>query len=69
MGEDNTRGISKQIKLGIVLQYMQMGLSILISLIYTPIMLNILGQTEYGIYNLASSIISYLSLLFLHTIS
>lgn len=50
-------------KLGVILQYAQMGLSILISFIYTPIMLSILGQSEYGIYNLANSIISYLSLL------
>lgn len=50
-------------KLGVILQYVQMGLNILISLIYTPIMLNILGQAEYGIYSLANSIISYLSLL------
>lgn len=54
---------SKQIKFGIILQYLQMSLSIVISLIYTPAMLRILGKTEYGIYNLASSIISYLSLL------
>jgi len=53
----------KERKLGVILQYAQMGLSILISFIYTPIMLNILGQSEYGIYNLANSIISYLSLL------
>jgi len=52
-----------QKKLGIILQYAQMGLSILISFIYTPIMLSVLGQSEYGIYNLSSSIISYLSLL------
>lgn len=55
--------MGKQIKLGVVLQYIQMGLSILISLIYTPFMLKILGQSEYGLYNLAASIISYLSLL------
>lgn len=50
-------------KPGIILEYSQMALSILISLIYTPIMLRILGQAQYGIYNLANSIISYLSLL------
>lgn len=54
---------SKQRKAGVILQYMQMGLSILISLIYTPVMLRILGDNEYGIYNLSNSIISYLSLL------
>ena len=48
---------------GAALQYLQMVLSVVISLIYTPIMIRTLGQGEYGIYNLAASIISYLSLL------
>ncbi len=51
-----------QKKAGAILQYVQMALSICISLVYTPIMLNILGQSEYGLYSLASSTISYLSL-------
>lgn len=55
--------MNKQIKLGAILQYIQMGLSIIISFVYTPLMLRMLGQSEYGLYNLASSIISYLSLL------
>lgn len=55
--------MGKQIKAGIFLQYLQMALSIIINLIYTPIMLNLLGDSEYGLYNLASSIISYLTLL------
>ena len=55
--------MSKQIKYGIVLQYLQMALSIIINLVYTPIMIRILGNSEYGIYNLASSIIAYLSIL------
>lgn len=54
---------NKQIKIGIVLQYIQMGLNILIHLIYTPAMISVLGKNEYGIYSLASSIISYLNLL------
>ena len=54
---------SKQRKFGVVLQYLQMGISFLIQLIYTPIMLKILGDNEYGIYNVSNSIISYLSLL------
>lgn len=53
---------SKQKKMGILMQYLQMILAILISFIYTPIMLKILGNAEYGIYNLSNSIISYLSL-------
>ena len=50
-------------RFGVLLQYIQMSLAVLISFIYTPIMLNKLGTSEYGIYNIASSIISYLSLL------
>lgn len=53
----------KQVKIGIVLQYLQMIGSALISLIVTPMILNMLGASEYGLYNLSSSIISYLSLL------
>lgn len=55
--------MNKQLRWGIILQYMQIALNMIIKIIYTPIMLKILGQTEYGLYNLASSIISYLSLL------
>lgn len=54
---------TKQRKAGVILQYLQMALNIVISLIYTPVMLRILGKTEYGIYNLSSSIIAYLSLI------
>jgi len=53
----------KQRRWGIVLTYIQMFLSILVNIICTPIILNRLGQTEFGLYNLTSSIISYLSLL------
>lgn len=52
-----------QKRVGAILQYCQIILNILISLIYTPIMLRILGQNEYGIYSVASSTISFLSLL------
>lgn len=52
-----------QLKGGVILSYVQMGLGMIISLIYTPIMLRLLGQSEYGLYNISSSVISYLSLL------
>ena len=54
---------SNQRRIGIALQYIQMGLGIIIQLLYTSIMLKILGANEYGIYNIASSTIAYLSLL------
>ncbi|MGN1344548.1 MAG: lipopolysaccharide biosynthesis protein [Traorella sp.] len=52
-----------QLKAGIILSYVQIGLNSFISLVYTPVMLRLLGQSEYGIYSLASSMISYLGLL------
>ncbi len=53
----------KQIKFGALLQYLQMGLNIIITFVYTPIMLKYLGKAEHGIYSLSGSFISYLSLL------
>ena len=55
--------VSAQRKLGIFLSYVDMALQIVISLVYTPLMLSLLGQSEYGLYSLASSIVSYLSLI------
>ena len=55
--------MKSQIKIGILLQYAQMIISAIISLIYTPIMIDTLGKSEYGIYNLSASFVSYLSLL------
>ncbi|GKX31765.1 flippase [Vallitalea longa] len=52
-----------QLKAGAVLSYISMGLGYIISIIYTPIMLRLLGQSEYGLYNLVSSVVSYLGLL------
>lgn len=52
-----------QLKAGVLLTYLQMGVSVLVGLIYTPVMLNILGQSEYGLYNTVSSTISMLSIL------
>lgn len=53
---------ANQLKGGVLLSYLQMGLGMVISMIYTPIMLRLLGQSEYGIYNISASVISYLSL-------
>lgn len=51
-----------QIKIGAVLSYLNMLIGNLIPLFYIPIMLELLGQSEYGLYKLASSATSYLSL-------
>lgn len=52
-----------QLKLGAVLSYAQMAVNILIGLLYTPAMLKLLGQSEYGLYNTVVSTISMLSIL------
>lgn len=52
-----------QLKTGVILNYLNMGLGNLIPIFYTPIMLALLGQNEYGLYKLSSSLTSYLSLI------
>lgn len=52
-----------QLKAGVVLSYLSMGIGGLISILYTPVMVRLLGQSEYGVYTLAGSVVSYLSLL------
>lgn len=52
-----------QIKAGALLSYVSMGLSTIISLVYTPIMLERLGSSEFGVYQAVLPIISYLNLL------
>lgn len=54
---------SNQLKFGSILSYVQMALNILIGIIYTPMMLRLLGQSEYGLYSTVSSAISMLSVL------
>lgn len=52
-----------QLKAGALLSYVQAGGNVLITLAYTPLMLRLLGQSEYGVYTLASSLTAYLGLL------
>ena len=52
-----------QLKAGAVLNYVILSLNAVVGFIYTPFMLRMLGQSEYGIYSLAASIIAYLSML------
>ncbi|MGN1134511.1 MAG: oligosaccharide flippase family protein [Oscillospiraceae bacterium] len=52
-----------QRKAGVLLSYTGEAIKILVNLIYTPIMLRLLGQSEWGLYQLVFSVVSYLSLL------
>ena len=55
--------MKKQIKVGAILGYINMILNILISLFYIPFMLKYMGQSEFGLYSLITSVIAYLSIL------
>ena len=52
-----------QLKMGVFFSYASQAVSILSALLYTPVMLRILGQSEYGLYQMVYSVISYLGLL------
>lgn len=52
-----------QRRVGILLNFLTEGVKILSALLYTPLMLRLLGQREYGLYQLAVSLISWLGLL------
>lgn len=52
-----------QLKVGAALNYVSICLNMVVGLLYTPYMLRMLGQSEYGLYSLAASIIAYLTVL------
>lgn len=54
---------SKEIKIGAILSYVIIIANMLIGILYTPILTEKLGQSEYGLYSLVTSIISYLTIL------
>lgn len=54
---------SRQIRLGTILSYINLAIGNIIPIFYMPIMLEMLGQSEYGLYTLAHSVVGYLSLL------
>ena len=54
---------TSQRKLGAVLSYASIIISTLVQLLYTPLLIRMLGQSEYGLYSLVASIIGYLTVL------
>ena len=54
---------SEQRKSGAILSYVSIILATLVQLIYTPFLIRMLGQSEYGLYSLVYSIIGYLTVL------
>lgn len=52
-----------QVKIGIILSYAVIVLNMVIGILYTPLLTQKLGQSEYGLYSLVTTIISYLTIL------
>lgn len=55
--------MKSQIKSGAILGYISMFTNIIVAFFYTPVMINLMGQGEYGLYSLVASVIAYLSVL------
>jgi O-antigen/teichoic acid export membrane protein len=53
---------NKQIKLGAVMSYAAILFNIVAGLIYTPWMIHKIGQSEYGLYTLAITVISFFTM-------
>ena len=54
---------SSERKIGIILSYVSIIVNTLIQLLYTPLLIKMLGQSEYGLYSLVASIIGYLAVM------
>lgn len=54
---------STQRKNGAILSYVSIIINTLIQLLYTPLLIRMLGQSEYGLYSLVASIIGYLTIM------
>ncbi|HHD2754442.1 TPA: oligosaccharide flippase family protein [Clostridium perfringens] len=50
-------------KLGAILSYVSLGIKNIVSLLYTPLMIRMLGKSEYGLYTLSNSVVGYLGIL------
>ena len=55
--------LMNQIKAGVILNYVVIGLNTLVGLLYTPYMLRMMGQSEYGLYSLVASVIAYMTIM------
>lgn len=55
--------MKNQLKAGALISYTNLLIGNIIPFIYTPVMLRMLGQAEYGLYGIAQSIMGYIGLL------
>ncbi len=54
---------ANHIRWGVILSYLMLFLNIALSILYTPLMLRMLGQAEHGLYSTVASATSWLTLL------
>lgn len=54
---------SNQRRMGVILSYISIIVESLTTLLYTPFLIRMIGQAEYGLYSLAATTIGYLSVL------
>lgn len=52
-----------QLKMGAILSYINILAGLIVGLGYTPVMIRLLGQSEFGLYSLIGSLVAYLSVL------
>ena len=53
----------KSKKMAVTLSYINTALSYFVMLLITPLIIRIIGKSEFGLYSLVNSIIGYLALL------
>lgn len=54
---------NNQLKAGAILSYISIILNTIVGLVYTPFMLRMMGQSEYGLYSLVAITVEYLTIL------
>lgn len=54
--------MSRELKAGIILNYISMGTNLAMGLLLTPLIISRLGTTEYGIFMLTNSVIAWLGI-------
>ncbi|GAB2537981.1 oligosaccharide flippase family protein [Gracilibacillus alcaliphilus] len=52
-----------QLRSGVILSYLSLIVAMIVALLYTPIIIRLLGQSEYGLYALIGSFAAYFSVL------
>ena len=53
---------NRQIKIGGIISYLTIGFSIISGLIYTPWMISIIGQSSFGLFTLATSLVTMVTI-------